>query len=127
VAATVVIIIIIIIIFLKKKGEKGEEEKRNGRLRVNSGEPGAGTTSNSGARLEARGCLLHAASSRPASQQPARRAGRCRFRLRFIIGARTFSAQQALQRGGLGILFPTFSSPPPPALPFLSLQYLWGQ
>jgi len=42
----------------------------------------------------------------PASSLRAQADGRAgRFRLRFIIGARTFSAQQqALQRGGIGIL-----------------------
>jgi hypothetical protein len=50
--------------------------------------------------------------------QAAGQAGR--FRLRFIIGARTFSAQQARQRGGIGILFQTFSLAPAGSLSLLS-------
>jgi hypothetical protein len=106
----------------KKKGQSKGGAKPGGEADGKASAAGAGV--NSGERVQ-RVTAAHGSRRGAAccSQQPAR-AGR--FRLRFIIGARTFSAQQALQRGGLGILFPTFSSPPVPnPLALFSLQYLW--
>jgi hypothetical protein len=106
----------------KKKGQSKGGAKPGGEADGKASAAAAGV--NSGERVQ-RVTAAHGSRRGAAccSQQPAR-AGR--FRLRFIIGARTFSAQQALQRGGLGILFPTFSSPPVPnPLALFSLQYLW--